>query len=123
MKIALAQINPIVGDINGNAQKIISIIKNTKSDIAVFPELSVAGYVPQDLLFNKNFLKENMSSLQEIAENTKNKAVIVGFAEMSEDGVYNSAAIISNQQILKICRKICLPNYWSQPSARQFAVV
>lgn len=111
MKIALAQINPIVGDIDGNTKKIISIIKKIKADIVVFPELSVTGYSPQDLLLNHNFIEENMNSLKKIVQNTKNKAAIVGFIESAYGNLYNSAAVIKNQQIIEIHHKICLPNY------------
>ena len=111
MKIALAQINPIVGDMDGNARKIISIIKNTKADIIVFPELSITGYSPQDLLLRKNFIDENSSAFKNIIKNTKNKAAIVGFIEKINENLYNSAAIIRNQQIIEIHHKICLPNY------------
>src|SRR3989344_9267910 len=111
MKIALAQINPIVGDIEGNAGKIISIIKKTKAEVVVFPELSITGYSPQDLLLNNNFIYENEAALKKIIKNTKNKAAIVGFAEKADGSLYNSAAIIRNGQIIEIHHKICLPNY------------
>ena len=111
MKIALAQINPIVGDIEGNTNKIISIIKKTNVDIVVFPELSITGYSPQDLLLKHSFIEENLDALRKIVKNTKNKIAIVGFIEKSDKNLYNSAAIIKNQQIVEIHRKICLPNY------------
>ena len=111
MKIALAQINPVVGDIEGNTKKIISIIKKTNAEVIVFPELSITGYSPQDLLLKKNFIMENESALKMIVQNVKNKIAIVGFIESTEKNLYNSAAIIQNQQIIEIHRKICLPNY------------
>ena len=81
MKIALAQINPIVGDIEGNTNKIISIIRKTKADIVVFPELSVTGYSPQDLLLRQDFINENLSALNKVVKNTKNKSAVIGFIE------------------------------------------
>ncbi len=111
MKIALAQINPIVGDIMGNTEKIISIIKKTKADIVVFPELSITGYSPQDLLLRKNFTDENMQALKKIVSSTKRKAAIVGFVEKAYGSLYNSAAIIVDLHIVEIHHKICLPNY------------
>ncbi len=111
MKVALAQINPIVGDIKGNTDKIISIIKKIKADIIVFPELSITGYSPQDLLLNHNFIGENMGSIKKIAQNTKNKAAIVGFVERVYGNLFNSAAVIRNRQIIEIHHKISLPNY------------
>ena len=111
MKVALAQINPIVGDIKGNTDKIISMIKKIKADIIVFPELSVTGYSPQDLLLKNNFVGENMSSIKKIAQNTKNKAAIVGFVERAYGNLFNSAAVIKNRQIIEVHHKISLPNY------------
>lgn len=111
MKIALAQINPIAGDIHGNSKKIISLISKTKADIIVFPELSVTGYSPQDLLLKKEFIKENMEALERIVQNTKGKTAIVGFVELIGRFYYNSAAVIRNQRIIETHRKICLPNY------------
>ena len=111
MKIALAQLNQIVGDIERNTKKIMSIIKKTKADIIVFPELSLTGYSPQDLLLKRNFIEENMNALKKIVKNTKNKVAIVGFIEKAYENLYNSAAIIKNQLIVEIHHKICLPNY------------
>lgn len=111
MEIALAQINPIVGDIEGNTKKIISLIKKIKTDIIAFPELSITGYSPQDLLLRRNFIDKNMDSLGKITQNTKNKTAIVGFVERAYANLYNSAAIIKDQQIIEIHHKICLPNY------------
>ena len=98
MKIALAQINPIVGDIDGNTAKIISIIKKTDAELVVFPELSITGYSPQDLLLRHDFIEQNMNALSKIAKNT-NKAAIVGFIELLNGYLYNSAAFIRNQKV------------------------
>lgn len=111
MKIALAQINPTVGDTVGNAKKITSIIKKTKAGIVVFPELSITGYSPQDLLLRKNFIDENTSALRRIIKSVSSKTAVVGFIENANESPYNSAAVIKNRQIIKIHRKICLPNY------------
>ena len=111
MKIALAQLNQIVGDIAGNTKRIISIIKKTKVDIIVFPELAVTGYIPQDLLLKPSFVEGNFNALKKIARYTKHKSAIIGFIEWACENLYNSAAIICNQQIIGIHHKICLPNY------------
>ena len=111
MKVALAQINAMVGDIRGNTEKIISLVKKLKADIVVFPELSTTGYSPQDLLLGNNFIDENIKALREIVKNTVDKVVIAGFIEKAYGSIYNSAAIIRNQQIVEIHHKICLPNY------------
>ena len=111
MKIALAQINPIVGDIGGNSKKITSLIKSTKADIIVFPELSIVGYTPQDLLLRHDFIEKNIEALKKITAAVKNKTAITGFAEKIDDGIYNSAAVIRDEQIIEIHHKTCLPNY------------
>lgn len=110
MKIALAQINSIVGDIDGNTSKIISIIKNTKADIVVFPELSITGYSPQDLLLKNSFIDANLKALNKIKRYAEDKTAIVGFIEKSDGSLFNSAAVIKNKRIVEIHRKICLPN-------------
>ena len=111
MKILLAQINPIAGDINGNTDKLISTVKKFKADILVFPELSISGYIPNDLLLKKSFLDDNMKALMKIISECSNKTAIVGFAEKSGNKVYNSAAVIHNKALLGIYRKQRLPNY------------
>ncbi|MEK6983283.1 MAG: nitrilase-related carbon-nitrogen hydrolase [Nanoarchaeota archaeon] len=111
MKICLAQINPVVGDIHGNAKRMITIIKKIRADIVVFPELSVTGYSPQDLLLKHDFIDENIGALARIAQNTKNKSAIVGYIDRKNGFLQNSAAIIRDQRIIKVHNKICLPNY------------
>ncbi|MBI1935396.1 hypothetical protein HYS31_03065 [Candidatus Woesearchaeota archaeon] len=111
MRIALCQLNPTVGDIKGNTKKIISIIKSTKADLIVFPELSITGYSPQDLLLNPNFVEENLKAFERIVQSTKNKAAIIGFIDKRNNQLYNSAAVMQDTQILRIHHKICLPNY------------
>ena len=111
MKIALAQINTIVGDIYENTNKIISIIKKTKADIVVFPELSITGYSPQDLLLKESFIEENLRALDKIIKNTKKKSAILGFIRKNDNKLYNSAAIIQNQNLAKVHDKVHLPNY------------
>ena len=121
MKITLAQINPIVGDFDGNKQKIISIIKKSKSDLVVFPELCITGYSPQDLLSNPNFIKKNLEALNEIAKAVKNKCAVVGFVDSAGDEIFNSAAVIQNQKIIAVHHKMFLPNYNIFDEKRWFA--
>jgi NAD+ synthase (glutamine-hydrolysing) len=71
LKFAIAQINATVGDLEGNTQKILAYMKKARdagADIIIFPELAITGYPPQDLLFEKSFVKENRERLSEIAE-------------------------------------------------------
>jgi len=72
MKIGLAQINPKVGDFNGNKQKILLALDALKeAEIVVFPELALTGYPPEDLLFNRDFLQQSQQALREIARSVR----------------------------------------------------
>jgi NAD+ synthase (glutamine-hydrolysing) len=88
IRIALAQINPTVGDLSGNAKKICSYIKKAKmlkADIVVFPELAITGYPPEDLLLKPQFIKENIDALHKIRAAAKGLSTIVGFVDRDGD--------------------------------------
>ena len=123
LRIAMAQINTTVGDIDGNAKKIIEYIEKAeglKADIVVFPELSVTGYPPEDLLLKADFIRGNKESLKKIAKKTKNITAIVGFADKKDDAVYNAAGILNNGKIKGVYYKIYLPNYGVFDEKRYF---
>jgi NAD+ synthase (glutamine-hydrolysing) len=113
IRIALAQINPTVGDLSGNSKKIISYIKKArkiKADIIAFPELAVTGYPPEDLLLKPHFVQDNIEALHRIKSATENIVSVIGFVD-SDDGIYNAAAVISNGKLIDIYHKKHLPNY------------
>ncbi|MCE5194385.1 MAG: NAD+ synthase [Nitrospiraceae bacterium] len=113
LRIALAQINPIVGDIEGNTSKICDYMEKAKqfgAKIVVFPELAITGYPPEDLLLKKHFINDNLNALDRINKNTDNITAIIGFID-SNNGIYNSAAILSNQVLIGKYHKTYLPNY------------
>lgn len=113
LRIALCQINPTVGDIKGNTEKIIDYLKRAKalgSEIAVFPELAITGYPPEDLLLKPRFIEENLKALKKIITLSDSIAVIVGFIDRGDD-IFNSAAIISDKKLMGIYHKMYLPNY------------
>jgi len=113
VRIVMAQINAIVGDLEGNTAKIIDSIhraKEQEADIVTFPELALTGYPPQDLLLKPQFLAENRQHLQTIIEASQGITAIVGFVDLDDD-IYNAAAVIHNQALLGIQRKVYLPNY------------
>lgn len=113
IRIALAQINPTVGDLSGNSGKIISYIKKAKkikADIITFPELAVTGYPPEDLLLKPHFVQDNIETLHRIKSATEDIVSVIGFVD-SDDGIYNAAAVISNGKLLDIYHKKHLPNY------------
>src|SRR3989304_5899137 len=123
LRIAMAQINTTVGDIDGNAKKIIEYIEKAeglKAAIVVFPELSVTGYPPEDLLLKADFIRGNKESLKKIPKKTKNITAIVGFADKRDSDVYNAAGILNNEKIKGVYYKIYLPNYGVFDEKRYF---
>ena len=118
MKIALAQINTRVGDIKNNTVKIIDYIQQAHSkgaDLVVFPELSICGYPPEDLVEKKAFVKKNIEALDTIVARTQDIGVLCGFVQPNENpeghSVFNAAALIENGRIIGIQHKTLLPNY------------
>ena len=98
MRIALAQINPTVGDLDGNRKKIAEYIERAKSfaaDIVVFPELAICGYPPEDLLYKEHFVKQNLMVLKALKERTRAITAVIGFVDMDKQkNLYNAAAVI-----------------------------
>jgi NAD+ synthase (glutamine-hydrolysing) len=123
MKIALAQINPIVGDLSLNSAKIIDLIEEArqeKTDLIVFPELCITGYPPEDLLLKPKFIEGNRAALDRIVAQSKEIAVYVGFVDADKETLYNAAAFIENGKIKEIYRKMNLPNYGVFDEKRYF---
>lgn len=124
LKIALAQLNFLVGDIAGNTRKITQAALNArdqlKADLCVFSELAVTGYPPEDLLFRPAFIAQAAEALVEIAQQTQGIDVVVGFPEATPTGLYNSAAVLRDGAILCVYRKNCLPNYGVFDEQRYF---
>lgn len=123
LKIALAQINSCVGDLNGNFRKIVDNIKkakNRKVDIVVFPELALCGYPPEDLLLKSHFVEENIKYLQKIKTYTTDIIAIVGFVDREEDKIYNAYAIFQDGRVKTRYHKIYLPNYGVFDEKRYF---
>ncbi|MEK6673553.1 MAG: NAD+ synthase [Nitrospirota bacterium] len=113
LRLALAQINTVVGDLEGNTNKIISYIKAAADysvDIIAFPELTITGYPPEDLLLKPQFIKDNLEALKRIREEVWDMTVVVGFVDRKDD-IYNSAAIIHNRTVVDVYHKVFLPNY------------
>lgn len=122
IRISIAQINTTVGDLEANQSKIISYIEKARqdrSDVIVFPELTVTGYPPEDLLHKPYFVDQNMTSAQKIAEATQDICAVYGFVE-SQNGLYNSAAIAHNGKLISTYQKQLLPNYGVFDEKRYF---
>lgn len=127
MRIALAQINTRVGDIEGNVAKIKSFAKKAQglgADLAVFPELCIPGYPPWDLLERKDFIRQNLNALGELAESSGGTALLVGFADVNSSRtgkpLFNSAALLHQGKVLAKRSKSLLPTYDVFDEARHF---
>ncbi len=111
----MAQINTTVGDFSGNRQKIKSYIDQAVSrnmDLVVFPELTLCGYPPKDLLYNYDFISRNKTALKQLAQQAPDNIIsIVGYIEKSGERLLNGAAIIQEGQIKASRYKTLLPNY------------
>lgn len=124
LRLALAQINTTVGDLDGNASKIIEYInrgREADADIIVFPELAITGYPPEDLLLKPAFIERNLDAIEQVVTKSSGIVVICGFVEREKDGsLYNSAAVINNGKIAGTHRKVFLPNYGVFDECRYF---
>ncbi|MDC0035806.1 NAD+ synthase, partial [Chloroflexi bacterium] len=123
LRLALAQINPSVGDLEQNTNLIIEHIKKAENlgvDVIAFPELAVTGYPPEDLLLRPHFVADNIYASQKIAKSTGQITAIFGFAEPVGKNIYNSAAVANNHEIVDTYQKIHLPNYGVFDEKRYF---
>ncbi len=118
MRIGLAQLNPIVGDLAGNRRKILDAYRDLGArgaELVVFPELIVCGYPPRDLLFKRRFVSDNEESLTEIANAIGDVPALIGFVETNPAPAgrrfFNAAAFCQNGEIQVIGRKCLLPTY------------
>lgn len=128
VKIALGQINTTVGDFSGNVAKIVNYsvrARESGAELILFPELSICGYPPRDLVEKSSFLKCNQSALMDVAEKTRGIAVIVGYASPAETNtgkrVMNSAALIKDGAVAFTQSKRLLPTYDVFDESRNFA--
>ena len=115
LRIALAQLDLLVGDVHGNAERIISTARRAHADLAadlvLFPELALSGYPPEDLLFHRGFKLQIEAALERVRREVQGPHVMVGFPEYTRAGIYNSAALIAGGAVVAIHRKSELPNY------------
>jgi len=127
MKIALAQLNPTVGDLAGNSRKIIDAITHARdqnADLVVFSELIIGGYPPRDLLQVEGFVEECAAMVKSIGEDhTKDIAIIIGSPLPSDNqsGTTNSLLVYSNNQYINHYHKRLLPTYDIFDEDRYFA--
>ena len=124
LRIAAAQLNPIVGDIPGNTRRVIDWIGQArdklKSDLIIFPELTLTGYPPEDLLLRPDIFEMIEQSLQLIANSSKNITAIVGVPIREDGKVFNAAVVLKDGEIQARYDKQCLPNYGVFDEQRYF---
>lgn len=138
-RIAMVQMNPTVGDLDGNVSRITAWLreaKKAKADLVAFPELAITGYPPEDLLLKPRFVEDNRRALQEVVRHCRGIAAVVGYVSQS-DGVdpkparssvvqaglhelYNAAAVIADQKLITTYCKWYLPNYGVFDESRYF---
>jgi NAD+ synthase (glutamine-hydrolysing) len=115
LRIALAQLDLLVGDVHGNATRVVNTARQARADLGadlvLFPELSLSGYPPEDLLFHRGFRRQIESGLAKVREEVQDIPVMIGFPEYAGTAIYNSAALISGGMLAAIHRKSELPNY------------
>ncbi|MFH1615863.1 MAG: NAD+ synthase [Planctomycetota bacterium] len=114
MRIALAQFNASVGDLQANTALILKAYTQALQqniDLLVFPEMSLCGYPPEDLLLRKSFLSDNQQALSKLAARCTRTTMIIGFPENADSKCYNALAVLQNGAISGIYRKCLLPNY------------
>jgi NAD+ synthase (glutamine-hydrolysing) len=138
-RIAMVQMNPTVGDLDGNVRRITAWLreaKKAKADLVAFPELAITGYPPEDLLLKPRFIADNWRGLQEVVRHCRGLAAVVGYVSQS-DGIdpkparssvvpagahelYNAAAVIADQKLITTYCKWYLPNYGVFDESRYF---
>src|SRR5262245_13873213 len=127
MKIAIAQINPTVGNIRGNVQRIKDWTARAKAggaDLVLFPEMAITGYPPRDLLEYPKFIAKNRQAVQDLARQIDKPAVLVGFVDRNPNPegkrLLNAAALLGDRQLLAVRYKTLLPTYDVFDEARYF---
>jgi len=123
LRIGMGQINATVGDLKGNAEKVVTWVERAQAeavDILALPELVITGYPPEDLLLKQGFIDMNINVVNDLAQRIDKPATIVGFVDRSSAGLYNAAAVIYKRKIRGIYRKELLPNYGVFDEKRYF---
>ena len=122
LRIALAQIDAVVGDLDANAARIADSVARAReagAQLVVLPELALTGYPPEDLLLKTHFLDAARATLEELAARVTGIVALVGFPERADD-VYNAAAVLADGGVAAVYRKVYLPNYGVFDEQRYF---
>jgi NAD+ synthase (glutamine-hydrolysing) len=124
VRIALGQINVTVGDLDGNLDRLAEWAAEATgqgADLVCYPELALTGYPPEDLVFRRSFVDDNLEALQELANRTAGgSAVLVGFVDRTDRGLHNAAALLREGRVEARYHKHKLPNYGVFDEQRYF---
>jgi NAD+ synthase (glutamine-hydrolysing) len=124
VRIALGQIDPTVGDLDGNVERMTawaSRATEADADAIVFPELAITGYPPEDLVLRPSFVDDNLEALARLADETAGGcSIVTGFVDRSERGIHNAAALVSGGDVVARYHKVRLPNYGVFDEQRTF---
>jgi NAD+ synthase (glutamine-hydrolysing) len=124
VRIALGQIDPTVGDLEGNVELMTAWTARATeaaADVVVFPELAIAGYPPEDLVLRPSFVDDNLEALALLAKETSGGcSILTGFVDRSERGIHNAAALLANGDVVARYHKVKLPNYGVFDEQRTF---
>lgn len=123
LEVALAQTNPTVGDLVGNADAIIDAASDAResgAQLVIFPELGISGYPPEDLVLREDFLVAARAQLERVAGRTDGIVALVGYPMAHPDGVANALAVLSGGEVVASYRKRLLPNYGVFDERRYF---
>ena len=123
LRLALAQVNPTVGDLAGNVslmRRWLAKAERAHADLAIFPELAVTGYPPEDLVLKPAFVEENLRQLKALAAGVKDTAVVTGFVDRTDRGIHNAAGLLWRGAIQGVYHKVFLPNYGVFDEIRTF---
>src|SRR3989440_4228865 len=113
LRVAACQIDTVVGDLSGNVEGVLASLAEADAagaDLAVFPELALTGYPPEDLLLKPGFVGDNLDALQRVARTTRRCAAVVGFVDVARD-LHNAAAVCAGGSVVGVYHKRLLPNY------------
>ena len=122
-RLALAQINPTVGDLEGNRRLIeqaIAAAREAGADLVALPELAITGYPPEDLVLRPSFVADNLRTLEALAPAATGITAIVGFVDRDGHRIFNAAAVISDGRVQAVYHKHLLPNYGVFDEKRYF---
>jgi NAD+ synthase (glutamine-hydrolysing) len=115
LRVALAQLNLLVGDVQGNLARVVTEAQRARdelhADLVMFPELTLCGYPPEDLLFHRGLRKQIEQALLDVAAASTGIGLYVGYPEYEGDEIYNAAILFRDGRVLAKRRKACLPNY------------